>query len=156
MKRLAIAAVAALTMVGPLSVGAAYADPPGNYRSNDRNDRNDRHDSRRDNDRNDHRANQRERWEQSRHNGYYVNGRYYRGAPSAAIQRRADFRPAWQNWRRGERLPAHYRTSYREVDYRRAHLRAPPRGQHYVRDDHGNTLLVAVATGLIVSVLLSQ
>ena len=36
-------------------------------------------------------------------------------------------------------------------DYRRYHLRAPPRGHYYYRTDAGQILLVAAATGLIVS-----
>jgi Ni/Co efflux regulator RcnB len=45
----------------------------------------------------------------------------------------------------------------RQIDYRRAHLRAPPRGYHYVRDDNtGETLLVGLATGVILSIILSQ
>ncbi len=155
MKRFRIALVAAATMIAPLTATAAYADPPGRHQTQDH-DRNDRGDRNARNDRNDRQHAQRERFDTSRHNGYYANGRYYQGRPSAAIQQRSDFRPAWQNWRRGERLPTEYRNRYRQVDYRREHLRAPPRGAHYVRDDRGNTILVAVATGVILSVLLSQ
>lgn len=61
------------------------------------------------------------------------------------------------HWRRGDRLPSAYRDRYRPVDYRHAHLRAPPRGYHYVRDDNsGETLLVGIATGVILGVILSQ
>lgn len=60
-------------------------------------------------------------------------------------------------WRRGDRLPGNYRSHYREVDWRRHHLRQPPRGYHYVRDDNtGEYLLVGIATGVILSILLSQ
>lgn len=130
MKRLAIAAAAALTLVGPLAATEASAQP----------NRSDNH----------------QRWDDQRYNGYYVAGRFYRGSPSLAMQRRNDFRPAWQNWRRGERLSAWQRSHYRQVDYRREHLRAPPRGYNYVRDDRGELLVVAVATGIIASIIASR
>ncbi len=162
MKRFAIAAAAALTLVSPLAATSAAAQQYGrdhdrrdndgrrdnDRRDNDRRD-NDRWDGRRDNDR---RAN---RWERNRHNGYYVNGRWYYGAPSAAIMARRDFRADYHQWRRGDRLPSYYRSHYRQVDYRRERLRAPPRGYQYVRGDRGELLLVGIATGVILSVLLS-
>ena len=90
-------------------------------------DRNDRNDYR--NDRNDHR-NDRGDWrrDNDRHHG----------------------------WQRGQRLGAYERQHYSRVDYRRSHLRAPPRGYHYVRDDRGDTLLVGIATGVILGVILNQ
>ena len=39
-----------------------------------------------------------------------------------------------------------------EHDGRR--LRQPPRGHHWIRDDRGNMLMVAVATGIIADLLL--
>lgn len=130
MKRFLTAAAAAITLIGPMTISTADAAP--------------------------RQQQQHQRWNQSQHNGYYMNGRFYYGQPSAAVQQRRDFRPAWQNWRRGDRLPANFRSRYREVDYRRAHLSAPPRGYHYVRDDRGETLLVGVATGVILSILASR
>lgn len=159
MKRIAIAAVAALTLAGSLAPTAASAQPYGQQQQhndhNDRNDQNNRNNDQnnRDNDRNNRNH---QRWEHSQHNGYYARGRFYYGPPSAAMQRRSDYRPAWQNWRRGERLPSYYRSHYRTVDYRSAHLRAPPRGYHYVRDDRGELLLVAITTGIILSILANQ
>jgi Ni/Co efflux regulator RcnB len=158
MKRFAIAAAAALTLAGPLA-GVAAAEPqradfggrPSNDRGNDRRD-NDRND-RRDNDRRDN--NRAERWNQRSHNGYYVGNRFYYGQPTYAQMQRRDYRPAYQQWRRGDRLPA-YARNYRQVDYRREHLRAPPRGYHYVRDDRGEVLLVGIATGVILSILMNQ
>jgi len=167
MKRFAIAGAAALMLTGPLASVASAQDlggrqngpsrvyvrgDDGRYdrRDNDRNDRrdNDRRADRRDNDR---------RFDQRRHDGYYLNGRFYRGTPSASIQARRDYRPAYTSWRRGERLPSYYRSHYREVDWRRAHYRQPPRGYHYVRDDNtGEVLLVAIATGVILSILMNQ
>ena len=173
MKRIATTALAALMIAGPLAGTASAQDWRGNdgrYERDDdrRDDRRDRRDDRRDDrqdrreDRRDWRQDRREdrreaRWDQRRHNGYYMNGRYYRGAPPAWAYQRGDYRPAYQSWRRGERLPSYYRSHYREVDWRRAHYRQPPRGYHYVRDDNtGEVLLVALATGVILSILLSQ
>lgn len=86
-------------------------------------------------------------------NGYWTGHTWHYGTPSAATMRRHDYRPGFQAWRRGQRLPVSYRHRYAEVDWRAQHLRAPRRGYHYVRDDSGNILLVAVATGLIASII---
>jgi Ni/Co efflux regulator RcnB len=140
MKRIVTTALAAITLIGPLATATAYADPPNHARDNNRgNTRND--DNR--------------RWDQSRDNGYTYNGRWNYGPPPANIVGRPGFQAGFHQWRRGDRLPQYYRTHYRTVDYRSAHLRAPPRGYQYVRDDRGNTLLVAIATGVILSAILS-
>lgn len=61
------------------------------------------------------------------------------------------------HWVRGERLHAHYRGPVYVVrDYRARHLRRPPRGYHWVRDDDDNFLLVAIATGIIADVLINS
>ena len=149
-KHFTTAALAALVMIGPLSMaGTAAAQTRGDARAHRQDDRNDRRDDRRD-------SRQAQHWNQREHNGYYSNGRFYYGQPSAQIQSRRDYRPAYQQWRRGERLPSYARQQYREVDWRREHYRAPPRGYHYVRDDRGEVLLVAVATGVILSILLNN
>lgn len=36
------------------------------------------------------------------------------------------------------------------------HLRRPPPGYHWVRDDRGNFLMVAIATGIIADILLNH
>jgi Ni/Co efflux regulator RcnB len=152
MKRFAIATLAALTFAAPLASTAAYADPPrhnDNRGDNNRNDNNRRDNDRRDSDRrdNDRRDNDRrgDRWDGQRHS------QYQQGRWNANYQHRG--------WRRGERLPSNYHARYRAVDYRREHLRAPPRGYQYVRDDRNNsneTLLVALATGAIIGVILAN
>ncbi|MCX7358145.1 MAG: RcnB family protein [Alphaproteobacteria bacterium] len=145
-------ALASLMAVG--SLGVTSTASAQQYRDRDRNERHDNDRGRDDRGRdNNHRS---DRWNQRQHNGYYSNGRFYYGQPSAAIQARRDYRPAWQQWRRGDRLPSYARTQYREVDWRREHYREPPRGYHYVRDDRGEVLLVAVATGVILSILLNN
>ena len=184
MKRIALAAATALMLAGPLATTASaqnydrlnrgdQSDQRGENR--DRND--DRGGRRNDNDRgrddnrgdraNDHRGrgdndwnrgdrrNDRNdnRWNDARNNGYSYNGRWYYGPPQASHR---DYQPGYRAWRRGDRLPSYYQGRYRQVDYRRAHLRAPPRGYHYVQDDRGDYLLVGIATGVILSILLSQ
>ncbi len=170
MKRIKIAAVAALMLVGPLAATAS-AQTAGQHRgdrnddrrgdrnddrrgdrNDNRGDRYDRNDDRRD-DRRDHR---RQRWDNQRHNGYSYNGRWNYGPPPAAYEGRNGYEAGYRGWRRGDRLPSYYQTRYRTVDYRREHLRAPPRGYRYVEDDRGQMLLVGIATGVILSVLLSQ
>lgn len=116
MKRIAMIAAAALTLVGPLAATSAAADPP---RHNDRGSNYDHNDR---------------------------NGRYDNNG-------RRDNR---HQWRRGERLGAYERAHYRQVDWRRDHLREPPRGYHYVRDDRGETLLVGIATGAILGIILAN
>ena len=145
------AALAALVMVGPLSMaGTASAQQNRRDVREERQDaRNDRREDRQD-------ARQAQRWNQRNHNGYYSNGRFYYGQPSAQIQARRDYRPGYQQWRRGDRLPSYARQQYREVDWRRERLRQPPRGYHYVRDDRGEILLTAIATGVILSILLNN
>jgi Ni/Co efflux regulator RcnB len=141
MKRMLIAAAAALALVGPMA-GVASAAPYDRVQN-----------ERRDNDRGDH---DRGRWDQRQYNGYSYNGRWHYGAPSAQVMRDRTYSPGYHNWRRGDRLSAYERGHYRQVDYRRDHLRAPPRGYHYVRSDRGELLLVGIATGVILSVLASQ
>ena len=147
------AALAALVTVGPLAMtGTAAAQS----RRDVREERQDVRDARQNLREQRQDVRQAQRWNQRNHNGYYVGNRFYYGQPNAAQMQRRDYRPAYQQWRRGDRLPNYARSSYRQVDYRREHLRAPPRGYHYVRDDRGEVLLVGIATGVILSILLNQ
>jgi Ni/Co efflux regulator RcnB len=60
------------------------------------------------------------------------------------------------NFYRGGRLPPQYRSNVYVVDDWRGHrLTAPPRGYHWVQTG-GDYVLVAVATGIIASILLSH
>ncbi|MDQ2926706.1 MAG: RcnB family protein [Pseudomonadota bacterium] len=60
------------------------------------------------------------------------------------------------NFYRGGRLPDEYRDrQYVVDDWRGHHLRAPPRGYHWVQAG-GDYVLAAVATGVIVSILLNS
>jgi Ni/Co efflux regulator RcnB len=158
MKRYAIAAVAALTLVGPLA-GTAAAQTRRDVREERQDAREaqrDVRDARRDVREERRDVRQAQRWNQRTHNGYYLGNRFHYGQPSYQHMQRRDYRPAWQNWRRGDRLSQYHRSQYREVDWRRERLRQPPRGYHYVRDDRGEVLLVGIATGVILSILLSQ
>ncbi|MES1201670.1 MAG: RcnB family protein [Pseudomonadota bacterium] len=160
MKRIVTAVLAAATFASPLAMNVAAADPPGRHydrdRHNDRDWRDDRRDDRRD--RRDDRRHYREgyrdgRWDHRQYNGYYRGNNWYYGEPQGYY---SDYRPGWRDWRRGERLPSYYRSRYSEVDWRYNHLRPPPRGYHYVRDDRGAYLLVGIATGVILGSILSD
>lgn len=180
MKKLTFAAIAAATFLTPLALATdaaaherdrrGYHDDRDHDRGRDRHWRDDddhdrgrgrdRHWDRRgrDDDWYDRRiyrdgyndGRRHDRWDRSRHNGYWDGNRWYYGPPP----RYSDaYRYDYRAWRRGDRLPAYYRDYYRPVDYRYYHLRPPPRGCHYVRDDRGDLLLVAIATGVILSVI---
>ena len=148
MKRLALAAIAAATFAAPLAIStpAAADDHRGRYeRGWDRDDR----------DWDDRDARRHDRWDDRRYNGYYREGHWYYGPPPRHW--RDEVRYDYRRWRRGDRLPRYYRDRYYVVDYHDYHyLRPPPRGYHYVRDDRGDILLAAIATGLIVSVILNN
>ena len=71
---------------------------------------------------------------------------------------RRDERGAGPNhdFRRGDRLPREYRNrQYVVNDWRGHHLSAPPRGYHWVQTG-GDYVLVAIATGVILQLLLSH
>jgi len=60
-----------------------------------------------------------------------------------------------RRFNRGERLPPEYHhRQYVVDDWRGHHLQAPPRGYHWVQRG-GDYLLVAIATGVILQVLLN-
>lgn len=81
-------------------------------------------------------AEQRQQPEVNSHRGMYEQGR----------------REGW--YKRGGRLPSAYREKkYVVGDWRAYHLRQPPRGYHWVRSDNGDYLLVAIASGLIASIV---
>jgi Ni/Co efflux regulator RcnB len=81
------------------------------------------------------------------HSGYAQRGSAQRDWRSYGYDHR---------WQRGDRLPAEYRShSYVVDDWRGHRLSAPPRGYHWVQQGN-DYLLVAIATGIIASVLLNQ
>ncbi len=61
-----------------------------------------------------------------------------------------------RSYYRGDRLPLQYRSrQYVVNDWRGHHLSAPPRGYHWVQSG-GDYLLVAITTGVILQLLLSN
>jgi Ni/Co efflux regulator RcnB len=55
-------------------------------------------------------------------------------------------------WRRGDRIDRREWAHYQRVDWRRHHLRPPPRGYEW-REANGQYVLAAAATGLIASII---
>jgi Ni/Co efflux regulator RcnB len=98
--------------------------------------------------------------EAARHNMARDNNHGHDRGPGP--DRRADVRHDGRgagpdhNFYRGGRLPTQYRShQYVVDDWRGHHLTAPPRGYHWVQTG-GDYVLVAVATGIIASILLNQ
>lgn len=118
-------------------------------------DRHARHDRRHDNRRHHDRGRyDRADWRRSRDNRRVVHyapprGVYYRPAP---VVRHV----APPRWARGGYVHHYQRPIYVVNDYRGYGLRHPPRGHHWVRDDYGDYLLVAIATGLIADLMLNR
>jgi len=126
MKRLIITTLAATLLAGTALSGTAMAAGQ-------------RHDDRRD-DRYEQRHDQRD---------YRHDRRDYR-------HDRKDERKAYRHWQRGQRLDARYRDNrYYVRDYHRYGLRAPPRGYRWQRVDD-SYILAAVATGVILSVIIAN
>ncbi|KQY50442.1 RcnB family protein [Lysobacter sp. Root494] len=60
-----------------------------------------------------------------------------------------------RDYHRGDRIEVVYlEPRYYVDDYEYYHLRQPPRGHRWVRDEDGRFILVAVATGIIADILL--
>ncbi|AVQ05930.1 TPA: RcnB family protein [Xanthomonas vasicola pv. zeae] len=114
----------------------------------------------------DDRRDDRREWRQDRR--YYSNG-YREGYRDARYQdRRYDRnrvyvydRPGYYRpgppprpyWARGQR---YHGPVYVVNDYDRYDLRRPPYGYRWQRDDRGNLLLVAIATGIIADLVLNN
>jgi Ni/Co efflux regulator RcnB len=127
MKRTLTAVAAAAIALTGLS-GAAMAQPgPDHHGPPGQDRRDDRHDNRSDN-RGDMRSDKR--------------------APPGHAYGHA-------NWRKGQRVSRDEWRRYQVVDYRRHHLRRPPRGYEWRQVD-GDYILAAAATGLIVSIIVAS
>lgn len=177
MKHLLYAAVALTTAAAPI---AASAQPGGSHeRREDRRElredrrelREDRRDARRDGvvtrreqrelnrDRREVRQDRRElRYDRRRADTWRdrAEWRDYRGARSGYWYAPGyGYRPVARGhaWRRGAYVPRAYRTYYVQDPYYYG-LRAPPPGHRWVYAD-GNFVLMALATGLIASVVLN-
>lgn len=131
-KRLSLLIAAAV--IG-MAAGPAMAQSHGHDRGDD--SRHERHDNRH-HDKHDRRDERRdERRDDRRYSGMHDRGRH----------------EGW--YKRGGHVPREYRTGrYVVTDWHREHLRQPPRGYHWVRSDNGDFLLVAVATGIVMDLLL--
>jgi Ni/Co efflux regulator RcnB len=158
-----ILALSVLSLGAPLYASAALADPYDHKHDHD----NDRHDH--DSDRHDHadrdwrhdrsewRDERRDaRWDAERHDGYWYGGRWFYGPPPAAYYGRPGFALGYHAWARGARLPRYYFDRRYYVDWRAYRLRPPPRGYYWVRDERGDFLLAAVATGLIADLIINS
>ena len=154
MNRLAKAAVVALalsTTAAPMFAQAQDRDRR-EYRQDRRDDRRDFRAERRD-DRRDYRWDRSNRdWWRGRADfrGYNGPRAGYWYAPSYGYYR-VEPRYAGYRWRTGGYLPSQYRSYYVRDPYVYG-LRPAPRGYRYVHAG-GDILLIAVATGLIASVL---
>ena len=59
------------------------------------------------------------------------------------------------DWRRGDRFDRAEWRRYQVVDYRRHHLRTPPRGYEWrMVNDH--YILAAIATGVIADIIINH
>ena len=171
MKRIATMALAAATLIAPITTPISASaqewrdrDYNGSYdRDRDRDwdrDRDRDRDYRRwcdrdrdgDCDRRDRRHHA--RWDRGRHNGYSYQGRWYYGPPPQSYY--GYYEPGYRQWRRGDVVPYYYRSYYAPVDWRAYRLRPPPRGCRWVRDDRGEFLLIGIATGVILSAILNN
>ena len=92
------------------------------------------------------------RWDDSRHNGYYAYNQWHYGPPPRMNR---NISLGYRPWARGQRL-GYYGNRYQEVDYRSYNLRSPRHGYHWVRDNDGDFLLAAIATGVILQVVLNS
>lgn len=139
------------------------------HRDSDRHDRRqdrryDRRDARSEN-RYDRRDTRRDNRYDRRHDrrDYYAQSRYQRPPVRVVHHRpvvRHVYHPAPRRhlgpppWARGGYVHHYNRPIYVVNDYRGYGLRHPPRGHRWVRDDYGDYLLVAIATGVIVDLIL--
>ena len=154
-KNMIIAAILAASVAG---IGSASAqdrhdngrrDAPGQMKKDDR------HDNRNDNryDRSDERRNDRADYRHDdRHDDRRDDHR------DARNDDRRDYRGAGprHDLRKGGRLPPEYRSrQYVVNDWRGHRLSAPPRGYHWVQTG-SDYVLVAITTGVIASLLLSN
>lgn len=155
MHRLAVAAMTTLLAFGATAPAFAAGDRDhdrGRHGWDDRgrghgHDRHDRRNDRREwrDDRRHYSAGYREGYRDARHN----DRRYYAPPP------RVVYRP--YGFERGYRYSNYYGGPVYVVnDYDRYHVRRPPHGHRWIRDDRGNLLMVAIATGIIADIVFNH
>ncbi|EHN63122.1 RcnB family protein [Comamonas testosteroni] len=135
--RILSASIAACLGLGSLAVQAQPGPPPG--RGNGHGQQDMRHGGRHDD-----RGRHEQRYDKrdDRHADRHDNGRRG-GGPD-------------HNWYKGSRVPPQYRSQHYVVnDWRGHRLSAPPRGYHWIQNG-GDYLLVAIATGVIASMVLGN
>ncbi|HYG05891.1 MAG TPA: RcnB family protein [Stenotrophomonas sp.] len=149
----------ALALTSLLALGAAapaMADDHGRGHGNGHG--NGHRDDRRD-DRHDYRE-RREAYRDGYHDGRRDDRRYDRRPvvvyrPEPRPYYRPAPRPRYYGWAPGHRYRDYYSGPIYVVnDYDRYHVRRPPHGYHWVRDDTGNLLMVAIASGIIADLVL--
>lgn len=157
MNQFVVGTVASLLALG--SIAPAFADDHhgrGHDRRERHEDRRERHEDRRE-------------WREDRREAHYDRRHYdnrgYYPAPPRVVYRpapppRVVYRPApgpGYGWARGHRYNEYYRGPVYVVnDYSRYSVRRPPYGHHWIRDDRGNLLLVAIATGIIADYVINR
>lgn len=92
------------------------------------------------------------RYDRGDYRGDYRGYRPVNAPPSRVVYQTA---PPPHGWARGQRYYDYYSGPIYVVhDYPQYRLRQPPYGYHWVRDDRGDFLLVAIATGIIADLIL--
>jgi Ni/Co efflux regulator RcnB len=170
----AFSRIAATLLVGAVALAASPADAgrrdhghdhrtDHRYEQRDWNDRDYRHgyrDGRRDERRWD-RYDDRRHHDRRDHHGRVVYREVYR-APAYGYGPGYGHAPPPRHygpprWARGHRIHDYrHAPTYVVVDYNRYGLRHPPHGHHWRRDDRGDWLLVAVASGIIADVIFNH
>lgn len=142
-----VLAVALATVAAP-----AFADSRRGHGHRDHDRREHRHERRDDrrarHDRRDHRYERRD----PRHD--HRGSRHQRRAPVHVVHHHPAPRYKGPRWARGGYVHHYQRPVHVVHNYHGYGLRHPPRGHRWMRDDYGDYLLVAVATGLIVDAIL--
>ena len=130
----------------------------GHHRDHDRRDeRRDHREARRDDRRDyrhDRRHDRRDHRDGRRDYAYRTPVRVVHHRPVVRHYHPAPRYVAPPRWARGGYVHHYQRPIYVVNDYRGYGLRHPPRGYRWMRDDYGDYLLVAIATGLIADLIL--
>jgi Ni/Co efflux regulator RcnB len=155
MKHLLLASVAGLMLLSSPAIAPASAQQghDQDQHGQDQRSQNQRSQNQRGQDPRGH-GDQDRMWNPSAHNGYTYKNKWHYGPPPTAYQSKPDFSPGYRQWTKGQRLPTYYRQHYGVVNYQAEHLRKPSRGYHWVRDERGDYLMVAITTGLIADLII--
>ena len=136
-KNIVISVILAVTLA---SSGVAFAQGNSGHKTHDRGEQPQRHDQ-------DDRHDDKERHSEPRDS----QGRSHNN--DRWLERGAGPN---HDFRKGQRLPDQYRHKHYVVDdWRGHHLRAPPRGYHWVQTG-GDYVLVAIASGIILQIFLNN